>query len=223
VAGNLFGIYLSQGEVCSASSRLVVQRPVYDEFCQRFAERAQEIRVGIPARWETQMGAIISSEALQRMLRYLDPDKTGGARLLAGGERPSDPELKDGNFLRPTVFADVDNSSPIAQEEIFGPIVVIIPFDSEEEGVRLANQTEYGLAAGIWTRDLNRAHRVAAQLQAGCLWVNQWGSYPSEAPFGGYKQSGTGHDLGIESLHEYMQVKNVHIDLAEQGQDWYGG
>ena len=221
VIGSVFGIYLAQGEVCSAGSRVLVERAVHDEFVARFAERARRIRVGLPHRWETQLGALINSRQCERVYEYVDIGTSEGATVVTGGTRPDDPELADGNFIQPTVFAGVRNDMRIAQEEIFGPVVVIIPFDGEEEAIRLANDVRYGLAAGIWTGDVARAHRVAHALDAGSIWVNHYGVYPSEAPFGGYKESGTGHDLGLESLDEYTEVKNVHVNIGTETFDWY--
>ena len=221
VIGSVFGIYLAQGEVCSAGSRVLVERRVYDEVVQRFADKASRIRVGLPHRWETQLGALISRHQTEQVCEYVEIGKAEGATLVHGGVAPSDPELAAGNFLEPTVFAGVRNEMRIAQEEIFGPVVVIIPFDGEEEAVRLANDVSYGLAAGVWTNDTGKAHRVAHALEAGSIWVNQYGVYPAEAPFGGYKESGTGHDLGLESLHEYLETKNVHVNIGTERFDWY--
>ena len=221
VTGSVFGIYLAQGEVCSAGSRVLVERSVYDEFVARFAERARAIRVGMPHRWATQLGALINARQCERVYEYVDIGQAEGATVVTGGVRPDDPELAGGNFIAPTVFADVRNDMRIAQEEIFGPVVVIIPFDGEEEAVRLANDVRYGLAAGVWTRDSGRAHRVAHALEAGSVWVNHYGVYPSEAPFGGYKESGTGHDLGLESLAEYLETKNIHVNIGTEAHDWY--
>ena len=221
VSGALFGIYLAQGQVCSAGSRILVERAVYDDFVERFAARAAAIRIGLPWRWDTQLGPLVNERQMERVYEYVDIGRAEGARVIGGGRPPDDPELARGNFIRPTCFVDVEPGFRIAQEEIFGPVAVVMPFDGEQEAVRLANDVRYGLAAGIWTTDVGKAHRVARDLEAGSIWVNHFGVYPSEAPFGGYKESGTGHDLGLESLHEYMETKNVHVDIGRGFNDWY--
>ena len=221
VSGALFGIYLAQGQVCSAGSRILVERSIYDEFVERFVARASEIRIGLPWRWETQLGPLINERQAERVWEYVQIGQAEGATVIGGGAPPDDPELASGNFIQPTVFANVEHGSRISQEEIFGPVAVLLPFDGEWEAVRLANDVRYGLAAGIWTSDVGKAHRVASRLDAGSIWVNHFGAYPSEAPFGGYKESGTGRDLGLESLQEYLETKNVHVHVGETADDWY--
>lgn len=221
VSGALFGIYLAQGQVCSAGSRILVERTIYDAFVERFATRAASIRIGLPWRWQTQLGPLVNERQMERVYEYVQIGKAEGATVMGGGTPPDEPELARGNFIRPTCFVNVEPGFRIAQEEIFGPVAVVMPFSGEEEAVRLANDVRYGLAAGIWTNDVGRAHRVARDLEAGSIWVNHFGVYPSEAPFGGYKESGTGHDLGLESLHEYMETKNVHVNIGRGFNDWY--
>ena len=223
VSGSLFGIYLAQGQVCSAGSRILVERGVYDAFVERFVARAESIRIGLPSKWETQLGPLINDRQTERVWEYVRIGQAEGATVIGGGRIPDDPELASGNFITPTVFANVEHGSRIAQEEIFGPVAVLIPFDGEEEVVRLANDVRYGLAAGVWTVDVGKAHRVARDLEAGSIWINHFGTYPSEAPFGGYKESGNGRDLGLESLQEYMETKNVHVHIGERFDDWYEG
>jgi acyl-CoA reductase-like NAD-dependent aldehyde dehydrogenase len=198
-----------------------VERSVYDDFVERFAARAASIRIGLPWRWATQLGPLVNERQMERVYEYVEIGRAEGATVIGGGTPPDDPELARGNFIRPTCFVDVEPGFRISQEEIFGPVAVVMPFTGEEEAVRLANDVRYGLAAGIWTTDVGRAHRVARDLEAGSIWVNHFGVYPSEAPFGGYKESGTGHDLGLESLHEYMETKNVHVNIGRGFNDWY--
>jgi aldehyde dehydrogenase (NAD+) len=212
VKGASMGIFYGKGEVCAAGSRVLVQREVYDDFVEAIAARATKTTVGDPMGERTRLGAIVSEEQLERVLGYVEAGKSEGARLVAGGER-TDVNGK-GNFVTATVFADVEPSMRIAQEEIFGPVVVVIPFEDEDDAIRIANDTIYGLAAGVWTRDVGKAHRVAGALQAGTVWVNTYNQYDSGSPFGGYKQSGFGRDLGWQSaLEKYTQVKSVWVAL----------
>jgi acyl-CoA reductase-like NAD-dependent aldehyde dehydrogenase len=156
------------------------------------------------------------------VLAYIEAGKAGGARLLIGGGRPTSPELAQGNYVEPTVFVDVHNDLSIAREEIFGPVVVIQPFQTTEEALRLANATEYGLTAGVWTRDVKLAHRMARDLRAGTVWVNTYNLVTSEAPFGGFKQSGWGRENGPYALESFTEVKQVYVNLSERPLDWFG-
>lgn len=212
VRGASTGIFYGKGEVCAAGSRILVERAVYDDFVGEFAARAESMTIGDPMEKTTRLGALVSQEQLERVMGYVDAGKTEGARLVTGGERAT--VNGKGNFVKATVFADVTPEMKIAREEIFGPVAAILPFEDEAHAVETANRTIYGLAAGIWTRDVAKAHRVAEQIHAGTVWINTYNQYDSASPFGGYKLSGFGRDLGWESaLEKYTQVKSVWVAL----------
>jgi aldehyde dehydrogenase (NAD+) len=210
VRGASTGIFYGMGEVCAAGSRVLVERAVYDDFVAQLAARAEKMTVGDPMESTTRLGAIVSEEQLDRVMGYVEAGKREGARLVTGGERTT--VNGKGNFVTATVFAEVEPTMKIAREEIFGPVVAVLPFEDLEDAVAKANETIYGLAAGIWTRDVGKAHRVASEIQAGTVWINTYNQYDSGSPFGGYKQSGFGRDLGWESaLEKYTQVKSVWV------------
>jgi acyl-CoA reductase-like NAD-dependent aldehyde dehydrogenase len=212
VRGASTGIFYGKGEVCAAGSRILVERAIYDDFIGAFAERASKTTVGDPMDAGTRLGAIVSEEQLERVMGYVESGKADGAKLVTGGERAT--VNGKGNFVTATVFADVEPGMRIAQEEIFGPVAAVMPFDDLDDAIAKANQTIYGLAAGVWTRDIGKAHRMARDIAAGTVWVNTYNQYDSASPFGGYKQSGFGRDLGYEgALEKYTQVKSVWVAM----------
>jgi acyl-CoA reductase-like NAD-dependent aldehyde dehydrogenase len=210
VRGASTGIFYGKGEVCAAGSRILVERSIYGDFVEQLAGRAEQMTVGDPMESTTRLGAIVSEEQLERVLGYVEAGTAEGARLVTGGERTA--VNGKGNFVTAAVFADVAPEMTIAREEIFGPVASVLPFEDMDDAIEKANGTLYGLAAGIWTRDVGTAHRVASELQAGTVWVNTYNQYDSASPFGGYKQSGFGRDLGWQSaLDKYTQVKSVWV------------
>jgi betaine-aldehyde dehydrogenase len=212
IDGALIGIFAGTGEVCSAGSRLLVERSIHDRFVGELVSRAMAIKVGGPLDAESEMGPLVSKQQLDRVEKYVAIGKEEGATLATGGHRLSG----SGFYYEPTIFVNVDNSMRIAQEEIFGPVLVVIPFDTEEEAIRIANDTIYGLAGAVWTKDVTRAMRVIKAMRAGITWVNTYHPTYSEAPWGGYKQSGIGRELGSYGLDEYTEVKQINIDLTDQ-------
>jgi betaine-aldehyde dehydrogenase len=220
VDGALFGAFANQGEVCSAGSRLLVERSIYDRMVTALADKSSRIRVGDPLDRETKMGPLVTKEHREKVLEYIAVGRKEG-RLVVGGGIPTDKALAKGYFVEPTIFADVDNRARVAQEEIFGPVLVVIPFADEAEAIRIANDTPYGLAGAVWTRDVFRGIRVLKQIRAGILWLNTYHPTYNEAPWGGYKQSGFGRELGPYGLEHYLETKQINLNLSEAPIAWY--
>jgi betaine-aldehyde dehydrogenase len=215
VSGAMLGNFYSTGQVCSNGTRVFVQRGVLDEFIARLVARTGRIMLGDPLDEMTQMGPLVSERQLERVLDYVDAGRAEGARCVAGGGRASVPDLADGFFVQPTVFVDVSDEMRIAREEIFGPVMCVLAFDSEEEVVARANATQFGLSAGVFTRDIQRAHRVIAALEAGTCWINTYNLTPIAVPFGGYKRSGIGRENGHVALDQYSQWKSVYVEMGD--------
>src|SRR3989440_326758 len=223
VNGAMMGIFFNQGQVCCAGSRLFLHEQVKDEFLGRFKEKAEKIKVGDPTDKATQMGPQVSEEQLNRIKSYVDVARAEGASLLTGGCPPAlEGDLRGGYFFQPTIFSEVQNTMRVAQEEIFGPVVSVITFKDENDLVRQANEIAYGLSAGIWTRDITRAHRFAREIKAGVVWINTFNMMNAASPFGGYKQSGYGREMGKHALEMYTQVKSVWVDLSGKPIGWFG-
>jgi betaine-aldehyde dehydrogenase len=218
IDGALFGVFINQGEVCSAGSRILVEKSIYPKFVEAMAAKAKTIRLGPPLERETKMGPLVSKDQFDRVRSYQELGKNE-AKVAAGGGRAS--TFTRGYYVEPTIFYDVDNSDRIAQEEIFGPVAAVIPFDKEADAIRIANATPYGLAAAVWSRDIFKAFRVVKALRAGIVWVNHMQPTYVEAPWGGYKQSGFGRELGPWGVEEYLETKQVHVNLNEQPIGWY--
>jgi acyl-CoA reductase-like NAD-dependent aldehyde dehydrogenase len=209
--GATMGIFYGKGEVCAAGSRLLVERSIYDDFVAKLADRAKKTVPGDPMDPKSRMGSLVSKHQMDTVMGYVESGVREGAKLVAGGERA--PIQGKGAFVQATVFADVDNSMKLAQEEIFGPVLAVIPFDDMDDALAKANDVFYGLASGVWTRDLRKAHHVSRRLQAGTVWINTYNNYDPGMPFGGVKGSGFGRDLGEACLHEYTQTKSVWLNL----------
>ncbi|MFM0397360.1 betaine-aldehyde dehydrogenase [Paraburkholderia phytofirmans] len=206
--------FFSSGQVCTNGTRVFVQRGVLERFEALVLERVKRIRVGAPTDAATNFGPLVSAAQLHKVLGYIESGKQEGARLVAGGERLTEGHFANGQYVEPTVFADCHDDMRIVREEIFGPVMSILVFDDEDEAIARANHTAYGLAAGVVTENLARAHRVIHRLEAGICWINTWGESPAEMPVGGYKQSGVGRENGITTLEHYTRIKSVQVELG---------
>jgi aldehyde dehydrogenase (NAD+) len=215
IEGVELGILFNQGQVCCAGSRVFVHEDIYDRFLAECVKAFERVRVGLPWERETQMGAIVNEQQLEKILGYIEVGKQEGARVACGGKRLTGHGLEKGCFLQPTILTDVTNQMRVAREEIFGPVAVFIKFRTEEEVIAMANDSEYGLGGAVWTKDINRALRVANAVETGRMWVNNYNSLPAHAPFGGYKKSGIGRETHKMILEHLTQTKNIFISMTE--------
>lgn len=216
VSGAMLGNFYTQGEICTNGTRVFVQRGIYEAFLQRLLERTKNnVVAGDPMHPDTNFGALISAGHLEKVMGFIEQGKAEGATCALGGERLTAGALANGYFVAPTIFTDCTDDMTIVQEEIFGPVMTVLVFDDEDEVIERANDTEYGLAAGVFTRDIQRAHRVIHQLQAGICWINAYGNSPAEMPVGGYKLSGLGRENGRETLNHYTQTKAIYVGMGD--------
>jgi acyl-CoA reductase-like NAD-dependent aldehyde dehydrogenase len=223
VDGAMYAIFYHQGQCCEAGTRLLLPKSRYDAFVERLVTKTKRIILGNPADPATDMGPLISKKQQERVLGYITKGKQEGAKIACGGQIPPHQSLKKGFFVEPTIFVDVENKMTIAQEEIFGPVLSVIPYDTEDSAVAIANDSIYGLGGGVWSRDKDRAMNVARRLRAGTVWINEWHLISERAPFGGYKQSGIGREFGLDGLKEYTESKHLHIDElgSREKKFWY--
>lgn len=217
----LFAAFANQGEVCSAGSRLLVQKSIHRKFVDELVKRVPRIKLGHGLNEGVVMGPLVSSAHRDKVESYIKIGIEEGAKLLCGGKRPEGKEFEKGNFVEPTIFDDVKPSMRIAREEIFGPVLSVIPFETEEEAIQLANDTEYGLAAGVFTSNITRGHRVINQIRAGITWINNYHPTYNEMPWGGYKQSGIGRELGLFGIEAYLETKQINIWMDDNAVGWY--
>ena len=223
VNGAAFAAYIAAGQTCIQGARLIVHQQVYGQFADMLAEKAQSIRLGDPLDPETQMGPVSSCRQYDRVLSYIKQGVEEGARVLTGGQMVSEPPFDQGYYIAPTIFADVKPDMVIAQDEIFGPVTTMIPFATEEEAVRIANNCSFGLGSAIWTRDVARAHRVAHSIEAGIVWINDHHRIDPSTPWGGFKDSSIGREVGLQAYKAYSQTQTVMVKLSDEPFDWYGG
>ena len=208
VPNALFGFIGNSGQVCTSGTRVIVERKIHDVLAEKMAAAAKQIPIGVDKSFPC-LGPIANKMQFEKVMGYLQSAEQEGARLVTGGKRASGEGLDNGFYVEPTIYTDVTPDMTIVKEEIFGPVGVLIPFDTEEEAIAIANDTQYGLAAGVWSQDASRVHRVAAQLQAGTIYINAWHAQSAEVPMGGYKRSGVGRERGMQAIKGYMQSKNI--------------
>ncbi|HXZ44729.1 MAG TPA: aldehyde dehydrogenase [archaeon] len=221
VGGALFAGFIAQGQTCIQGARLFLHTSIHDAFMERFVAQVGRIRVGDPLLSETQMGPQISRTQLEKIHRYVKIGQAEGAKLVLGGHYPEDPTLREGFFYTPTIFDDVRNTMRIAQEEIFGPVVLVLTFQDEAEAIREANSIPFGLGAAVWTRDVRQAHRVGQAIRAGVVWINDYHRIDPASPWGGFKMSGFGRENGLEAIRQYTEVKSIWVNLDERPNRWY--
>ncbi|MGC9317234.1 MAG: aldehyde dehydrogenase family protein [Armatimonadota bacterium] len=222
IAGAVFGLLLNNGQNCIAGTRLLVQRSIYGEVCSAVAEKLDALSVGDPTDPETQLGAIVSQEQFEKVTGYIESGRDEGATVAAGGDVPDDPSLQGGWFVRPTLLTECTNDMAVSREEIFGPVLVAIPFEDEADAIAIANDTPYGLGSGVFTTDADRAQRMARALQSGTVYVNTYNQVYPQSPFPGWKQSGTGVERGVRGLLTYTRYKNVIWDISGEAIPWFG-
>ncbi|MEH6550176.1 MAG: betaine-aldehyde dehydrogenase [Pseudomonadales bacterium] len=215
VSAAMMANFYTQGEICTNGTRVFVAESIHDDFVERVLARVSRMKIGDPMDPETQVGSLVSKDHMSSVLEYIDKGKQAGARLLCGGKRPDDPKLSKGCYVEPTVFTDCTDDMVIVKEEIFGPVMSILTFSEEEEVIRRANASDYGLAAGVFTQNLARGHRVIAELEAGTCWINNYNITPIEMPIGGYKQSGLGRENGPTAIEHYTQLKSIYVELGD--------
>lgn len=216
IPGSLLGVFLHSGQLCESGTRLFVPNSIYDNVIERLVALTETLKIGSQLDMSTSIGPIISQNQKDSILSYIEAGKAEGARLVCGGNEVEVKGYENGFFIEPTIFADVTNDMTIAQEEIFGPVLSVIPYESVDEVIAMANDTVYGLASGVWTKDVNKAYDIARKLQAGVVWINDWHMLRNDAPFGGYKQSGIGREMGKYSLDAYTQLKHIHTSLVHE-------